>query len=126
MELAIDDAKERLSDLVRRAEAGENVVLTRHGHAVAQLVSVSLGPNAKKRCEIDVKKERRAIIEEICANAVREAKPGPDAARSQDFLYDDLGLPGRSSSIRPRSWRFCRWNLALVRLRMFWKQKIES
>lgn len=94
MELAIDDAKERLPELVRRAEAGENVVLTRNGHAVAQLVLVSLGPNAKKRNEIDVKKERRAIIEEIRANAVREAKPGPDAARSQDFLYDDQGLPG--------------------------------
>ena len=93
MELAIEDAKERLPDLVRRAEAGENVVLSRHGHAVAELVSVSLGPNAKKRSEIDVK-ERRAIIEEICANAVREAKPGPDAARSQDFLHDDQGLPG--------------------------------
>ena len=93
MELAIDDAKERLPDLVRRVEAGENVVLTRHGDAVAELVSVRLAPNAKKRSEIDVK-ERRAIIEEICAKAAREAKPGPDAARSQDFLYDDQGLPG--------------------------------
>lgn len=93
MELAVDDAKERLPDLIRIVEAGESVVLTRHGHAVAQLVSVPLDPNAKKRSEMDVKK-RRAIIEEICANAAAEAKPGPDAARSQDFLYDEHGLPG--------------------------------
>jgi len=34
MQLAITDAKARLTDLVRTAEAGEEVVLTRHGHAV--------------------------------------------------------------------------------------------
>ena len=31
MRLAITDAKARLTDLVRRAESGEEVVLTRHG-----------------------------------------------------------------------------------------------
>lgn len=39
MELAITDAKARLTDLVRRAEAGEEVVIARHGHAVAEACS---------------------------------------------------------------------------------------
>ena len=38
-QLAISEAKARLTDLVRRAEAGEEVVLTGHGHAVARLVA---------------------------------------------------------------------------------------
>ena len=40
MQVAITDAKARLTDLVRRAEAGEEVVLTRHGHAVVRLVAI--------------------------------------------------------------------------------------
>jgi prevent-host-death family protein len=37
MQIAIADAKARFADLVRRAENGENIVLTRHGKPVAQL-----------------------------------------------------------------------------------------
>jgi hypothetical protein len=37
--------------------------------------------------------ERRRIIEEAQAMASQAALPGPDAARSQDFLYDEDGLP---------------------------------
>ncbi|KAF0116062.1 MAG: prevent-host-death family protein [Rhodobacteraceae bacterium] len=37
MQIAIADAKARFADLVRRAESGENIVLTRHGKPVAQL-----------------------------------------------------------------------------------------
>src|SRR3954451_3678888 len=37
---------------------------------------------------------RRRVLEEVRASARGRAKPGPDAARSQDFLYDDDGLPG--------------------------------
>jgi hypothetical protein len=37
---------------------------------------------------------RRAVIEEVQASAAGKATPGPCAARSQDFLYDDeTGLP---------------------------------
>jgi prevent-host-death family protein len=39
MQITVSDAKARLTDLVRRVEAGEEVVLTRHGHPVAQLVA---------------------------------------------------------------------------------------
>jgi prevent-host-death family protein len=38
MEVGIVDAKNNLSDLIRRAEAGEEVLITRHGHTVAKLV----------------------------------------------------------------------------------------
>lgn len=43
MHIAIADAKARFADLVRRAEAGENIVLTRYGKPVARLTG-SPGP----------------------------------------------------------------------------------
>ena len=36
MRISVSEAKGQLTELVRRAEAGEEVVLTRHGKAVAQ------------------------------------------------------------------------------------------
>ena len=85
MEIPIPDAKGRLSELVRRAEAGDEVVLTRHGQPAAKLVGVRRIPTDPVR--------RRAIIDAVRKRASR-ATPGPDAARSQDFLYDEgTGLP---------------------------------
>ena len=84
MQLAITDAKARLTDLVRRAEAGEEIVLTRHGHAVVRLVAMHAKPSAQ---------EKAKLVAAIRARAASKAAPGPDAARSQDFLYDDEGLP---------------------------------
>lgn len=37
-------------------------------------------------------KSRRAILEEVRAAVALLNKDGPDAARSQDFLYDDEGI----------------------------------
>lgn len=84
MELAITEAKARLTDLVRRAENGEDVVLTRHGHAVARLVAIRHKPSAR---------DRARLIAAIRARALGKAIVGPSAARSQDFLYDEEGLP---------------------------------
>ena len=84
MQLAITQAKARLTDLVRRAEAGEDIVLTRHGHAVVRLVAVHARPSAKDKAN---------LIAAIRARAALRATPGPAAAHSQDFLYDDEGLP---------------------------------
>ena len=39
-------------------------------------------------------KGRRALMERVRATARGKALPGADAARSQDFLYSDDGLPG--------------------------------
>jgi prevent-host-death family protein len=84
MQMTVSDAKARLSDLVRRVEAGEEVVLTRHGYPVAQLVAAHRRAGAK---------DRRDIIASVRARAAAKIAAGPGAARSQDFLYDDEGLP---------------------------------
>lgn len=86
MEISVSDAKGRLTDLVRRAEAGDEIVLTRHGRPAAKIV-------AARRIPTDPA-ERRAIIDAIVERARAKRSAGPDAARSQDFLYDEeTGLP---------------------------------
>jgi prevent-host-death family protein len=84
MRISVTDAKGQLTDLVKRAEAGDEVILTRHGHATVRLVPIKLLPDARAR---------RKILEGVRASGVAKAKAGPDAARSQDFLYNDDGLP---------------------------------
>ena len=84
IKISVSDAKGQLTELVRRAEAGEDIVLTRHGHDVIRLAPVR---SAKKPGT------RRRRLEEISAIAAAKASPGPDAAHSQDFLYGDDGMP---------------------------------
>lgn len=84
MNVTVSEAKGRLTDLVRRAEAGEEVALTRHGRVVARIVP------AAPRLEAAA---RRALLDAVREAAARKAAPGPDAARSADFLYDEDGLP---------------------------------
>lgn len=84
MEIPVGEAKARLTQLVRQAEAGEEVILTRHGRPVARLTAVA--PQVTPA-------NRRAVMEEVRARGRLRATPGPEAARSQDFLYDDAGLP---------------------------------
>ena len=69
---------------MRRAENGDEVVLSRHGHPAVRLVPV------KKPVD---RAARRALIEELQRAAAEKVTPGPSAARSQDFLYDEDGLP---------------------------------
>lgn len=83
MKISVTDAKGQLTELVRRAEAGDEIILTRHGHAAVRLVPVARVADAKSR---------RKLLDELRA-AGRKAMPGPSAARSQDFLYGDDGLP---------------------------------
>jgi prevent-host-death family protein len=40
MQISVTDAKGQLTELVRRAEKGDEIVLTRHGHAAVRLVPV--------------------------------------------------------------------------------------
>ena len=42
--IGIDDARARLSELVDRVEAGEEVVLTRRGRPVVRMVAATAGP----------------------------------------------------------------------------------
>jgi prevent-host-death family protein len=84
MRISVTEAKGQLTDLVRRAEAGDEVILTRHGHAAVRLVPV--------RPIVDARARRR-LLEAVRASGAARATPGPGAARSQDFLYGDDGLP---------------------------------
>ena len=84
MRISVTEAKGQLTELVRRAEAGDEVVLTRHGHATVMLVPVQRRPNAT---------ERRRAIAAIQAAVARKRTDGESADRSQDFLYGDDGLP---------------------------------
>jgi prevent-host-death family protein len=75
-----------LTELVRRAEAGEEIVLTRHGQPVAKITAATQRPNISTE-------ERKRRFDAIRAAARGKATPGPNAARSQDYLYDEDGLP---------------------------------
>ena len=84
MHISVTEAKGLLTDLIRRAEAGDEVILTRHGHPAVRLVPVKPASNAKSR---------KALLNAVRAAAVKKAADGPSAARSQDFLYGEDGLP---------------------------------
>ena len=85
MRISVTDAKAQLTELIRRAEAGDEIVLTRHGHDAVRLVPVKPATDAQSL---------KARIEAIQRSAAAKLTPGPSAARSQDFLYDENGLPG--------------------------------
>jgi len=84
MRISVTEAKSQLTELVRRAEAGDDVILTRHGHEAVRLVPIRQVPNAEAR---------RKIMKDIRQSAVASIARGEDAARSQDFMYGEDGLP---------------------------------
>jgi len=84
MRIPVSDAKAQLTELVRRAEQGDDIVLTRHGHPAVRLVPI--------RKPLD-RNARRKFLEEMRKAGAAKATPGPNAARSQDFLYGEDGLP---------------------------------
>jgi len=85
MRVSVTEAKGQLTELVRRAEAGDEVILTRHGHAVVRLAPIGAAPD---------RKSRKALLDAVRISAAAKVAPGASAARSQDFLYDENGLPG--------------------------------
>lgn len=84
MRVSVSEAKGQLTELVRRAEAGDEVILTRHGRDVARIEPVAAATDGTAR---------RALLDEIRAAGQAKAAAGPSASRSQDFLYGDDGLP---------------------------------
>ena len=89
MHIPLSEAKGKLTDLVRRAEAGDEIILTRHGHPAVRLTPV----NARQSPE-EIRTRRLAAIDRaIAAAGERGPDGGPSAARSQDYLYGDDGLP---------------------------------
>lgn len=84
MNIPITEAKAQLTELVRRAEAGEVVVLTRHGKPAVRLIPAEASAPRK----LD-----RALIDEITRQAVAKLGPSDGTTGDHSFLYDDDGLP---------------------------------
>lgn len=85
MNIAVSDAKAQLTELVRRAENGEEVLLTRHGQPVARITPVQ---KRKPTAE-----QKRAAMEQIRESARRNIVPGPTTREIDDEMYDEYGLP---------------------------------
>ena len=85
MRISVTEAKGQLTDLVRRAETGDEIILTRHGHPAVRLVPIKPVADAKSR---------KMVLDGVRASAAKKATAGPNAAHSQDFLYGEDGLPG--------------------------------
>ena len=83
MQISVTDAKAQITDLVRRAEAGEKIVLTRHGQPVARLVPIKAA---------QLRKSRRAMVEAMRQAARSEASPGLSDERYRDFVCGAEGL----------------------------------
>ncbi|RAK63343.1 type II toxin-antitoxin system Phd/YefM family antitoxin [Phenylobacterium kunshanense] len=85
MRVSVSDAKAQLTELVKRAERGEEITLTRRGKDVVTLkpTAASFDPEA-----------RRELMRRIAEQGRAKVRAGPDAARAADFLYDtETGLP---------------------------------
>ena len=85
MEVPVSEAKGLLTELVKRAEAGEDITLTRHGRPVVRLMPMTARPTRSA--------PPGAVAHHSGSPGATQATAGPAAARSQDFLYDDDGLP---------------------------------
>lgn len=84
MQISVTEAKAQLTELVRRAEAGDEIILTRHGHAAVRLVAVKARQDSKSR---------QNLLQAVRSSTAAKMVTGIDAARSQDFLYGADGLP---------------------------------
>jgi prevent-host-death family protein len=82
MKISVTDAKGQLTGLVRRAEGGEEIILTRHGHPAARILPMAKSASPDKRLKFLIRSGPKA-----------ERRPRLDRARRrQDFLYSGDGL----------------------------------
>ena len=97
MRISVADAEGQWSELLRLAENGEEIFIMRDDLIVAELLP------ARQPVKKPLSPEEKAKIFDEIQERVRQERlpPGLDAARSQDFLYDDFGIP-KSSSSTPR------------------------
>ena len=84
MDMSITEAKARLTDLVRRAEAGEDVVLTRHGQPAVRLVAVR-----RKATAAQIGAAITRAQDEVAALGLS----WPVTTSDHSDLYDEFGLP---------------------------------
>jgi antitoxin (DNA-binding transcriptional repressor) of toxin-antitoxin stability system len=111
MRISIAEAEGKLTELARLANEGEEVVLTPDGLPSVRLEPVTHPAGTKSETEAmaaELRKplllaaerkplssaEKTKILQEIREMAKHRNLPwDTDAARSQDFLYDEHGLP---------------------------------
>jgi prevent-host-death family protein len=84
MQISVTEAKGQLTELVRRAESGDEVILTRHGQEVVRLVPIRVQPD---------RRSRKALLKSVRASAAVSATARQGAARNQDFLYGASEMP---------------------------------
>jgi prevent-host-death family protein len=85
----IADARRRFSDLVARAEAGEEIVISRGNHPVARLVPL---PNARRRIAGRLKHWLREEERERLDHALLEPMSEEDLAIAEGVLTDEHGI----------------------------------
>jgi prevent-host-death family protein len=59
MHVSVSDAKALLTDLVRRAEAGDEIVLTRHGQPIVTLTPFKTAPRTIGETDLNWLKAKR-------------------------------------------------------------------
>ena len=84
MRIAIHQAKAKLSALINAALSGEQVVLAKHGRPVAEIRPFAVTKNPA---------EKLSAIQRIVARARTKRLSGVSAAETDNFLYDETGLP---------------------------------
>jgi prevent-host-death family protein len=84
MRVSVTDAKAQLTYLVRRAEEGDEIILTRHGHAAVRLVPVQARPAPKKS-------GRSSNLSVPQARERQRAAPSPLAAKT--FYMTNTAFP---------------------------------
>lgn len=91
MRVSMEQAAARVEELVERAERGEPVIITRNGQDAVALQPIEV---SERRPTLS-QEERRQLFKELQQRVAQMPDPFPDetAARSQDFLYDENGLP---------------------------------
>jgi len=86
MRISLADAEGQLTELIRLARQGEEILLLQEGRPIARLEPLHTFISDP----VERDKFLRTLQDEVRA---KNLPPGPDAAHSQDFLYDESGLP---------------------------------
>jgi prevent-host-death family protein len=108
MRISIKEAEGQLTELVRLANQGEEIVLTQDGKPSARLEPMTTFINEPVKKDESIQRLQEELRQKKVATREEKARlidrlqeevrrlnlpPGPDAAHSQDFLYDEDGLP---------------------------------
>jgi len=81
-----------LPELLKHVAAGEDVVLTYQGSHIARLMPLTSSQPTNEPSPSS-HESKMALMDRIRKAGSRKALAGPNGARSQDFLYDEDGLP---------------------------------